>query len=208
MRHPNLRWTYYTTDGEKQEVVASATVDSWARQLDALLAGEAEPPKPRERDDTPHGPTLQEAAQAVKTMGDHYGAGWLAGRERAALVGEAVAPQDWKLIGPSEDGVRAHAMWRHLPCGFTTQGVVDTPPTRCTDCASEAAGPQEPTVIADMQGAIDWVLSLETPPRPNPSGWTDIAWCNYWREQRSAVLTVMLRVASCSPVPPERKESQ
>jgi hypothetical protein len=44
----------------------------------------------------------------------------------------------------------------------------------------------------ELRWSIDWVLSLDTPPMPQPSGWrTDVEWCNYWREQRGRVLRAL-----------------
>jgi len=46
------------------------------------------------------------------------------------------------------------------------------------------------------QEAIDWVLHLDTPPRPTPSAWTDIAWCDYWRGKRHNVAGILTRAAA------------
>jgi hypothetical protein len=45
----------------------------------------------------------------------------------------------------------------------------------------------------DVHRAVDWVLGLETPPRPEASAWTDLAWRDYWRSQRHFVLVTLLK---------------
>lgn len=41
--------------------------------------------------------------------------------------------------------------------------------------------------IEALQDAIDWIVSVPTPPRPDPSAWTENTWVNYWREKRTEV---------------------
>lgn len=44
----------------------------------------------------------------------------------------------------------------------------------------------------EVRWAMDWVSHLSTPPMPQPSGWADVDWCNYWREQRHRVVEVLV----------------
>ena len=54
--------------------------------------------------------------------------------------------------------------------------------------------PAEP-LDGGIRFALDWVSEVETPPRPRPSAWKDIDWCEYWRERRHKVLQILQRCA-------------
>lgn len=59
----------------------------------------------------------------------------------------------------------------------------------------------------DVQFAIEWVSSLATPTRPEPSAWTDVEWCEHWRAQRSRVTKTLSAAldALVRAQPPEPK---
>lgn len=60
-----------------------------------------------------------------------------------------------------------------------------------------------------LESALDFVMGLETPAVPNPSAWTDSAWCHYWRGKRlAAAHAIQEAIASGSrtPEPPQPKE--
>ena len=40
------------------------------------------------------------------------------------------------------------------------------------------------TLSDRLTAAAYWITGLDTPPRPEPSAWSDVEWCNYWRSQR------------------------
>lgn len=40
----------------------------------------------------------------------------------------------------------------------------------------------------ELRFALDWVQGIETPPMPIPSAWTDVLWCQYWRERQGRAL--------------------
>ena len=65
-------------------------------------------------------------------------------------------------------------------------------------------------IYEEIEFAMEWVGNLETPPLPTPSAWTDVAWCNYWREQRMRVLKTLERLkwAGCEGLLDEEEAVQ
>lgn len=46
--------------------------------------------------------------------------------------------------------------------------------------------PDRKGLVERLGQAVEFVMALGTPPRPEPSAWTDAAWCEHWRQKRLA----------------------
>lgn len=62
-------------------------------------------------------------------------------------------------------------------------------------------------LIQQLQSAIEWALAVSTPPRPDPSAWSDAVWCEYWRKRRLEVARTLDDAASAIASAGEREQA-